>query len=202
MDHAGAENARYRSQTDCIRGEQREPDFAAVGCRELAISSDLIVRNRDESQDVAGEFGFGYVPMNVSGGDPRNALLNAIQPGFRMQTLRVLRNAEVRLRMVTIMSRPGLALQALLDPVTLGLNLADRLTLGLASRLTNDASAEHVEQHFLPNTRSGCAIRCSERERPGNRHPIGLIPRRSRHGLKAGFKGGLEKGPLAREAVA
>jgi hypothetical protein len=113
----------------------------------LALSSDLTVRQRHPSPGVIGEFGAGLATMNVPGRiaiGPANS-----QPGLRLQTLRVLDTAEVRLRTVTIMPRRSGLLKFFLDPVAWGRDAADWMTLGMSARFLSEATPGQVERYLL-----------------------------------------------------
>lgn len=78
------------------------------GATTLALSADLIVRQRHAHPGVVGEFGAGFCPTETPSGSPSSGL----KSGLRLQTLRVLETAEVRLRTVTIMNRSRSVAQA------------------------------------------------------------------------------------------
>jgi hypothetical protein len=117
--------------------------------RQLVLSSDLCVRQRQPCDGVIGEFGVGFAPMPVPGDGPVIRAMNSIHPGLRLQTLRVRNTAEVRLRTVTILARPDTALKALINPVAWGLGLADKVTAGISARLMPGTASDQVERYLL-----------------------------------------------------
>jgi hypothetical protein len=71
------------------------------------LSSDLTVRQRHARPGVVGEFGAGFCPTAAPAANPSHGSGDGLHSGLRLQTLRVLDTAEVRVRTVTIMHRPG-----------------------------------------------------------------------------------------------
>lgn len=77
-----------------------------------ALSADLTVRQRHPRPGVVGEFGAGFCATPAPSGNSADGSRDGLHTGLRLQTLRVLDTAEVRVRMVTIVSRSPRSAQA------------------------------------------------------------------------------------------
>jgi hypothetical protein len=122
----------------------------------LILSADLIANRRHPRPGVLGEFGAGFALMKRNGNGPLAIGPDKIQPGFQLQTLAVLDTSEVRLRIVTIMARPGGILNLSFNPVLWGEEIAEKATsqvpglAGSMKQMSASNGAAHLGAHFDP----------------------------------------------------
>ncbi len=102
----------------------------------LALSRDFVTARDDPAPDVLGEYGVGYslLPSVVNDGPVRYGP-GRFRAGFQLINFRVMANGKTRARLVFVVNRPDRLLEVPLDPVGWGLQLANTLSLGLASEL-------------------------------------------------------------------
>lgn len=107
----------------------------------LIVSRDLVLRRDDPEPGVLGRYGFGYAFIR----DPRPGLL-AYGPGefdaaFETIDFSVLTDGLVRLDMTFVVNRPENILSPALNPLQWGVQMADWMSLGLASRILPGSGA-------------------------------------------------------------
>ena len=122
----------------------------------VVMSRDFIVVEDNPDADVLGRYGYGYAVVK----NPADQGLVAYGPGqfdegFQLFHFRVLATGEARAQLVFVVNRPERLLNAPLNPVTWGLNLADVMSCGLSSQLLAPAQrmlqqASGMSQGFDP----------------------------------------------------
>jgi hypothetical protein len=102
----------------------------------IVISKDFITDRESPAPGVLGEYGTGYGLIRYV---ERETSLNygpgLFDAGFQLINFRVLDGGEVRVRLTFVVSRPGTILNVRVRPVRWGIEAADVLSFGLASRL-------------------------------------------------------------------
>lgn len=99
------------------------------------------IRNAENPEPgVLAEYGYGYAFLPYAPPDAPPML--AFGPGYfacavKSMIFRVMDDGEIRLRASFVVNRPDKITSVDIDPVGWGINAADRLTLGRASRLTS-----------------------------------------------------------------
>jgi hypothetical protein len=102
----------------------------------LVLSPDFIRYCDNPTPNLAGRYGFGYALMKR----PSDDSIFAYGPGhfgvgFQLIEFDVQKSGEVVVRMVFVVNRPQRILRIDIDPIDWTLKIADRMSLGIASRL-------------------------------------------------------------------
>ncbi len=111
----------------------------------LIVTPDFITDRESPEPGIAGEYGFGYAFIKNPGRGPFAYGPGEFEAAFQTINFRVLDTGEVRVRMPFVSNRPDKIMNFSLDPVDWGLNLADRLTLGIGSSLVKPIRAAWQE---------------------------------------------------------
>jgi hypothetical protein len=102
----------------------------------LVLSPDFITCKDSPTSGLAGRYGFGYALMKYAPGGSIFAYgPGHFGAGFQLIDFEVQESGETRVRMAFVVNRPVRILKINLDPIDWTFKIADRMSLGLASRL-------------------------------------------------------------------
>lgn len=104
----------------------------------LVLGPPFVTHRENPAPDVLAEYGFGYAFIPYA--PPDAPPMIAYGPGYfaaaiKSVTFRVMRDGEVRVRAAFIVNRPDQIASVDIDPVDWGMQVANRLTFGAASRV-------------------------------------------------------------------
>ena len=111
-------------------------------------SADLSENQRDPDPSTLGAFGPGFGFLRAANPRVLAAAPDMIQPGLRLQTLRVLATGEVRSRSLLIMPRPEKILNLSVLAPDFFLGAADFLSLGATRSLTQQVQGAFDRSHL------------------------------------------------------
>lgn len=102
----------------------------------LLVSPEFITINDTPRNGVIGEYGFGYSFVKNPERGPFAYGPGEFEGAFQTINFRVYDTGETRVRMAFVSNRPDRIVNAPLDPVAWGFDIADRVTFGMTSSVT------------------------------------------------------------------
>lgn len=100
----------------------------------MAISPDLVIDRADGEGDFVGEFGMAAAWTGTAAGLLRT-LHGTVRPALSMQSLRVMKSGEIRLRVTTILARPSTAADMVTQISEQVSEMARQLSGGMTAQL-------------------------------------------------------------------
>ena len=102
----------------------------------IILSPEFITDRETSAPDGSAEFGFGYALLHGASDDGLLAYgPGRFAVGFQLINFRVSNDGEIRVRLAFGVNRPERIVKVPLNPVQLVLEVADRMTLGITSKL-------------------------------------------------------------------